>query len=138
MWLAAPLLLLGGATEAACLDLSEEVSVEGTLLRAEIEWTGGQLDGTVASEQRTIYYLMPDAPGCAIDESGEEFSFTRIQVYSDLGDVMKLIERAAEKRVQITGEGFAGHTAHHHAPLMLKAYGLGTLSPGDLIPDHSD
>lgn len=136
MWLAAPLLLLGGAAEPACLDLSGEIAVEGTIASAMVEETSGQPDGSVKTEERRIWYILPDKPACAMADGGEPFFFARAQVWSELGDVMQLVEQAEGRRVRLTGEGFAGHTAHHYAPLMLEAQGLATLD-GDPIPEHA-
>lgn len=135
LW-AAPVLLAGGAADMPCLDLSQEVAIAGVLHRAEVEETRGQPDGSVATEQVTVHYLMPDAPGCAVDDAGERIDFARVHVWSDLGDVMALVDQAVGRRVTLTGEGFPGHTAHHYAPLVLKTSGLATLD-GEPIPEHA-
>jgi len=36
-------------------------------------------------------------------------------------DLLRVLDAAAGRNVTVTGEGFASHTGHHHAPIVILA-----------------
>jgi hypothetical protein len=94
--------------------------------------TAGQVaEGKLTSVQITVeayrlteqaYILRLRAPACleGTDEYDKVEKTQRIHVFS-MDDAMRKRMRAlVGKNVRVTGEPFGEHTAHHHAPIVLK------------------
>ena len=114
------LLATMGVSDAACLKASEANQVaEGRLLSVRI---------TNEAYRRTeqAYILQLPAPACleGPDEFDKVEKAPRIHVFSMDEALRKRIGRLVGKRVRVSGGPFGAHTAHHHAPIVMR---IGTI-----------
>jgi hypothetical protein len=68
------------------------------------------------------YILILARPVC-LDDGGEfadpRQRFTRVQLYTSNDRLWPRLRAAVGHRIRIRGTGFAAHTAHHHAPMVV-------------------
>lgn len=75
------------------------------------------------AEEQTFIVELPYA--ACIDDGGDfadsEKKFVTVQVSGAQAKLSSVLKAAIGRRVIVEGEGFAAHTGHHHAPLVLIA-----------------
>jgi hypothetical protein len=118
--LALAALLAGAAPASHCLDVHNGaglVSFDGRLER-RVFVTPDVGDGRPERD----YILILPRPIC-IDDGGDfadpNQRFVQVQLYTGTDALWPRLCAAVGHRVHITGIGFAGQTAHHHAPLVV-------------------
>ena len=83
---------------------------------------------TIEAYRRTeqAYVLQLPAPACleGPDEFDKVEKSPRIHVFSMDDGLRKRIGRLVGKRVRVSGAPFGEHTAHHHAPIVMR---IGTI-----------
>jgi len=104
------------SAQAACLkaDAPDQVA-EGRLVSVRISIPDYKL-----KEQAYILRLASDA---CLEGSGEFDKIERtrrIHVFATDDALRKRLRSLAGQRVRVTGEPFGEHTAHHHAPIVLR------------------
>ncbi len=111
---------LPAAAAPGCMDVrsaNAAVSFEGRLERGTYTTPGA---GT--GQPESAYILTLDRAIC-IDDGGEfadpDQSFNRVHLFTSNDRIRPRLRAAVGRRVRITGSGFAAHTAHHHAPLVV-------------------
>lgn len=132
MRLALSLLLLWallGTANAACISLTtgDELSFTGKLSHVVFPGPPNYESVEAGDSPEPTYLLSLNEQICV--EDGGQFAdptmmFDTVQLFSTdqtlLADLKKLVGRA----VTVSGSGFAAHTGHHHAPLVLEAESL--------------
>lgn len=72
-------------------------------------------------EERTFIVELPQA--ICIDDNGEfadsSERFVTVQISSSQEALMGVLRASVGRQVTVSGEGFASHTGHHHAPLVV-------------------
>lgn len=75
------------------------------------------------AEERTFIIELPRA--ACLDDGGEfadpSHHFVTVHVSSVEEPLMAVLGASVGRQVTVTGEGFAAHTGHHHAPLVVLA-----------------
>lgn len=75
------------------------------------------------AEERTFIVELPSA--ACIDDGGDfaepTEKFVTVQVSGERDSLSNVLTAAVGRQVVIEGEGFASHTGHHHAPLVVMA-----------------
>ena len=118
---------LASAADAACLDLKQSLSLEGTLNYRNLARPPNYEDVRKGDTPEPTYILTLAEPMCA---SGDEFrdprdKFSQVQIFPESSDkaataLSRDLRRWIGKRVVVEGTApFGAHTGHHHAPLML-------------------
>ena len=118
---------LASAADAACLDLKQSLSLEGTLNYRIFAGPPNYEDVRKGDTPEPTYILTLAEPMCA---SGDEFldprdKFSQVQIFPESSDkaataLSRDLRRWIGKRVVVEGTPpFGAHTGHHHAPLML-------------------
>ena len=119
-------LLAAAAPGPACLNASGQADIPVTLAgRLERRVFAGPPNyGEGPNDSReTAYLLILDRPICIRD--GGEFGnpdrpFRRVHIYTNLNALWPRLRAAVGHRIRISGQGFAAHTAHHRAPLVVE------------------
>ncbi len=109
------LALLGAAANAACLkDNADGQTAEGTLTVTRAKDAAGR------TERPYILRLAADA--CLETQDPEDaVKATRtIHVYPSDEKDEPAFRRLVGKMVTVSGNPFAAHTAHHHAPIVMR------------------
>ena len=75
------------------------------------------------AQERALILELP-AETCIDD--GDDFAepterFVTVHVSARDGALLTVLQAAVGRSVVVTGEGFASHTGHHHAPLVILA-----------------
>jgi hypothetical protein len=75
------------------------------------------------AEERTFILELPSAT--CIDDGGDFAApaerFVTVHVSSRDEELLAVLSAAEGRQVTVSGEGFAAHTGHHHAPLVILA-----------------
>jgi hypothetical protein len=121
-------LLLAAATAQSCLALPGEageaaVTLEGRLSVHAFPGPPDYEDLGHGDRPERTYILTLARPLC-LDDRGNFVApnqrFSRVHLYAG-GDALRSRLRAAlGHRVRVRGTGFAAHTGHHHAPLVVR------------------
>lgn len=79
------------------------------------------------AEERTFIVELPSA--ACIDDGGDfaepTEKFVTVQVSGAQDALSEVLKAAVGRQVVVEGEGFASHTGHHHAPLVVIADRVG-------------
>lgn|GEM_PF-2479394 len=119
---------LGGeAAASGCIDVSgaqARVSATGLLVRRTFPGPPNYASIAEGDEEERTFIL--ELPETACIEDGNEFADPRervatVHVSARDAALMKALGTAAGRRVTVSGAGFAAHTGHHHAPLVVLA-----------------
>ncbi len=74
-----------------------------------------------AAERTLILTLARDI---CLDDGGQQADpnerFRVVQVYANSPALRRQLRAGLGRRIRIVGEGFAAHTGHHHAPLVME------------------
>jgi hypothetical protein len=118
--MALPILLAGcaPASTSACLDVAAphaKVSLEGRLTLADVTDPYGT---------ERVFILTLAEPIC-IDDGGEfadpSEQFREAHISSNDAVLLQALRTSVGRNVGVSGEGFAAHTRHHRAPLVILA-----------------
>jgi len=110
--------LAGNKSSAGCINVSDfhaKVVAEGRL-------TIGIFSDPYGTERAYILELPESVcidDGGDFADPGEKFRKVHISATSDA--VLKNLRDSVGRKVSVSGEGFAAHTRHHHAPLVVLA-----------------
>jgi hypothetical protein len=119
--------LAGGAAQAACLKANApDQIVEGRLSEVEISIPDYGL-----KEWAFILRLASDACLEGSDEYDKVDRADRIHVFTMDADMRNRLRGRIGKpirRVRIIGEPFGAHTAHHHAPIVMRVTRVETVA----------
>ena len=122
----ATLLAIPFATaKAACLDVSEgspPVTLIGNLTKQVFPGPPNYESVTNGDMPEQAWILKLGAPIC-IDDKGAQadptLQFDTIHIYFTRESINAQFPRFVGARVRVTGDGFAAHSGHHHAPLVV-------------------
>jgi len=124
--LLAVLLSLPVTANAACIDVSgdKKLSFTGTLEHKVFPGPPNYESVEAGDRSEPTFLLKLAKPICVTD--GGEFAdpaafFDTIHVFTDKDALRRRLNSAIGKSLTIKGSGFAAHTGHHHAPLVLEA-----------------
>ena len=113
-------LLAGASVQAACLSANQPDQIaEGRLTSVQVSIPDYKL-----KQQAIILRLASDA---CLEGSGEFDKVertNRIHVFAMDDAVRKRLRALAGKPVRVIGEPFGAHTAHHHAPIVMRVTGV--------------
>jgi hypothetical protein len=111
------LVMLGvNSASAACLQANTDDQVaQGNLKYVKI------IDEVYARTEHA-YILELTTPVCldGIDEMDKVEKSTRIHVFSLEAPLLQRLHRLVGKNVVVHGNPFGEHTAHHHAPIVMR------------------
>ena len=114
------------SAKAACMDVSAgspQVILVGNVSKQVFPGPPNYESVANGDMPEQAWILLLDAPIC-IDDKGEfaepALQFDTAQVYSTLDPINAQLSRLVGARVRIIGHGFASHTGHHHAPLVVE------------------
>lgn len=119
--------VMGPQTPEGCVRVSDpksKLSVSGRLTLQL--FPGAPNFESIAAgdaEERTFIVELPQA--ACIDDGGDfadpSEKFVTVQVSGAQDRLSAVLKAAVGRRVIVEGEGFASHTGHHHAPLVVIA-----------------
>lgn len=122
----AVLMTFPAAANAACIDVAgaKRLSFTGTLEHKIFPGPPNYESVAAGDQPEPTYLLKLTKPICITD--GGEFAdpakrFDTIHVFTDKKALLQQLTSAIGKSLTVTGPGFAAHTGHHHAPLVLQA-----------------
>lgn len=117
----------GPITPAGCISVARpqtRISVSGRLTLQS--FPGSPNYESIAAgdaEERTFIVELPRA--ICIDDDGAfadpSEQFGTVQVSATQRELLPVLRASVGRRVTVNGEGFASHTGHHHAPLIVLA-----------------
>jgi hypothetical protein len=110
--------LSGGVTRGGCIDVATPT--------ARVVARGTLMEGTFTDPYGTERALILQLPRSVCIDDGDEFSypadrFRRVHVSAVNDRLLRILRRFLGRTVSVRGEGFAAHTRHHHAPLVVIA-----------------
>ncbi len=110
--------LAGPRTPGGCIDV--------TTPTARVAATGTLTEGTFTDPYGRERAFILQLPGPVCIDDGGEFAnpadrFGRVHVSAVNDRLLRRLRRALGRTVTVRGEGFAAHTRHHRAPLVLIA-----------------
>ena len=112
----------------ACLDVRSGNAT--VILQGRLEERTYAMPDVGSGRPERAFILTLARPIC-IDDGGEFANprerFSRVQLYASNDRLRGRLRAGLGHRVRILGTGFAGHTAHHHAPLVVE---IGMLTIG--------
>lgn len=109
-------LAAGPAAAASCLTANTpDQRVVGRLSQGTFEDAAGRKEkGFILTLAAPTCLTGPDADFDQVEDAG------RIQIWSTDEAVLKTISRLVGKTVEVHGDPFGAHTAHHHAPIVMN------------------
>lgn len=125
--------LAGPHAASGCTDIAHgAVTATGRLTRHVYPGPPNYQDVRRGDAAEPAYILALPRDIC-IDDGGVQADpnerFRVVQVYANSAALRRALRAAVGRRVRIDGEGFAAHTGHHRAPLVIEARGLDVLAP---------
>ena len=117
----------GPRASGGCIDVSAtdaEVSVQGRLTRQIFPGPPNYESIAAGDAEERIFIV--ELPGEVCVDDGGDFAdpserFITVHVSSSDQVLMDVLGAAVGRRVTVVGNGFASHTGHHHAPLVVLA-----------------
>ena len=104
-----------------CVNAGMAVSVSGKLTEQIFAGRPNFESIKDGDEEVHVWILELDNRQCLIDGefSDPSVSFDRAHIYSSVQGLRKILTAAEGRHVQVAGTGFASHTMHHRAPLVI-------------------
>jgi len=122
-----------GAASAECVTLRSDtqLSLAGTLTYVVFPGPPNYESIENGDSPEPTYILAMRSQMCI--EDGGQFAdpanrFDSVQLFTTDESLWVEIKKLEGKQVHVSGLGFAAHTGHHHAPLILK---VESITPGD-------
>jgi hypothetical protein len=125
-----------GLTASPCLNISnasDRVTLRGTLRRQA--FPGSPNFESIANGDQAEDTFILELPDSICLNDGGEFADPAervVTVHVGIGsqDVAPILAAAVGQVIEVSGEAFAAHTGHHHAPLVLLAGQVSVIARG--------
>lgn len=120
-----PAAVLPAGADAGCLEYAPaQVTLSGTLKRLTFPGRPNYESTSRGDEPETHFYLALHKPLCTVGDPESADSYPQqnvslVQLVLDDSGYAKLKPRLGQK-MALSGTLFAAHTAHHHAPVLLR------------------
>ena len=108
----------GAKTPDGCIDVSD--------VHARVTIVGRLIEGTFRGPYRSEKAFILELPQAICIDDGGDFAdptrhFSRVHVSATSDALLTVLRTSVGREVRMSGEGFASHTGHHHAPLVVLA-----------------
>jgi len=110
--------ITGSKTSLGCINVAD--------VRARVVAVGRLTNGTFSGPYRTERAFILELPHAICIDDGGDFAdpaerFSKVHVSATSDALLKVLSVSVGRVVSVSGEGFASHTGHHHAPLVVLA-----------------